>query len=409
MNLSSDVQTSDCLYCDVETNIKISPITFVCQDCLELVGLERQMLLEFHDKEKRSTWKSCAACRMRVGRIIDPHHTLGQFHYCIDCIDKGDCKCIICTSTSLLHKICNEWMNYNRSSILQPKEDPYDKKFVASNLTTREIHLMMEIINHPNEHYVILHSGNSWIDIGAIAKKFVLPDDPIEKIFKVILNDIPLEQKEISYYANIMSNHSRTYIISHFEGNDRSVAETIQSFANDCWFNAKVNGETRKTGNLFMKGQIFFLIGLDPSGDHWLVGKFLKHEQKFHFITTSTTDCSDITKIIIDELKSEWEKIEHDREEYNITLVDEKLNLQYWPNTEDKKSDYAVKNCLYAVFLLRNWVYDLSSDISEKNENKMLTYFVLSGLHRSPMYFDDGHLPYNYLEKRTSRKTWTAD
>ena len=178
-------------------------------------------------------------------------------------------------------------------------------------------------------------------------------------------------------------------------GND--LAQSIQTFYNHCFFNSEKNEDTNKNESCFTKGHIFFLISLDVRGTHWVIGKFIKNNRTFEFISTHQ-DPEKTVNTVVNSLKNEWRTIYQEEDKLEITPQNMKYSDQNgcWPFTKDQFKTEIKKNSLYAMFLLRNWIYELSSDISKRNEDDMLTYLVLSGLHRRPRYHDDGELFFTY-------------
>ena len=399
LSIPYDLTESDCLYCDVLTTCKISPATFVCEQCLLTHSISKSDMWEFYDgdKKKPNSSKCCVSCGKKSGGLMSPFHSLGQFQYCIDCIEKGLCKCIVCTSGIVIHRIIKEWISKKSSDIMtrvkdQPRYDPY-VNFDRHKLTTRELDLLTAIVTYEKDQQTLLHSGDSWINMANIAKMLQVSEN--SAYFKVVHKSLALSQ--MSYYANIMANDSRAYIMSHFEAMGNDLAQSIQTFYNHCFFNSEKNEDTNKNESCFTKGHIFFLISLDVRGTHWVIGKFIKNNRTFEFISTHQ-DPEKTVNTVVNSLKNEWRTIYQEEDKLEITPQNMKYSDQNgcWPFTKDQFKTEIKKNSLYAMFLLRNWIYELSSDISKRNEDDMLTYLVLSGLHRRPRYHDDGELFFTY-------------
>jgi hypothetical protein len=398
LRLPYDIVENDCLYCEFVTESKIAPITFVCDKCIEKKGLEKEAMMVIYNEEKMklNTLKCCASCRKHLGCLLNPPHDLGQFHYCIECIDNGLCKCIVCTSDSLVHMSCKEWKSKYYDKIRSKTEDPYDSLFDTDHLSLREIEMMIHIMTVEKEPQIVLHSGVIWLNMGQISDMFQKPEGNSDLH---VASGYSLSLSHVLFYANIMANDCKEFVIIHYDGiSENEIKATIQSYMDECFFKY----DKKKT--IFSKKTIFFLVSLDEKSKHWFVGKFTKEENNsgtLTFLNTNTNN-DEVAETIVKALVKEWDTINSVAPQnalqpsLEITLIDvmKTGNRWMWPYTKDNIASYSEKHALYAIFFLRNWMYEKSSDIGESAENKMLTYFALSALHQSPMYYDDGSLDF---------------
>ena len=397
---------SPCIFCGVDTKHKLAAVTYICEECVSSYHIKKSYMMKFYQKKKNKSTSQmtvCTNCEKGIYELVQPSHQLGQFLYCRDCILEGKCKCIVCQSDDCIHQSVRTW-NMGFSSFMEKKsiegDSPVDIFLQKSHLSLMEEDILRKIFQKPLSMIILyfgIYSGNVNDVRSLLRRNSNAPSPTLENSFEGI-GAKSIDVILMLYYTRVMTHDSGKLIFTFADKYvvGKTLQDKFRGFINQCFFfyNAKKTGIMN---GIFHRDEVFMIMTMDKWGTDWLL-LCLKKTSECEYLLYYYCTCSNITETsnrvndIETCLSQEWFRIYANvSTEMTNKFVLKKINLQlqdpkkkcylHSPNVLENKS-------LLAILLLRDWVYDQESSLSETSLNRLMMFFLLSSLFHTPKYID---------------------
>ena len=399
---------SECLFCGHDTMNKISPITCICNDCVDLYQIDQKHMKKFYkeNKCKRTSMLShCTCCRKKIFEHVQPSHQLGQFLYCRECIIGKQCNCIVCKSNDNIQESVRSWRRGFVRQKLSEMSSPVDIFIGLNKLSQIELDMFTYLYQKKESMIVLyfgLYSGNITDVRSLLIKRGMrdvrhtmvpymgrLYDGNGKKGIDIIL---------MLYYTRIMTHDTEKLIFTFAEEYDGdNFRVKFQHFMNQCFFFFSAQKNGIKDG-IFHKDEVFMLIALDNRGEDWLLSclkRDVDYEWTLYFYSTTIVDTSVTERMNNDVnhcLSLEWAKImENTAGDVTKKFVMKAINVRSTNHNEQtllNSPEVLSNKSLFAILLLRDWVYGQRSTLSENSTDNLMLFFILSSLFQTPNYVD---------------------
>ena len=396
---------NDCLYCEVPTENKFSPITFICQNCVTEKEIPKEQMKTFYQERQTENHRNsfCVGCSKPLCSFVVPIHSLGEFNYCNKCVKKKRCKCIMCITKEtvlidcqvhkkkiqVLLKKMSKNQSFTRKTLYQHLHDPVDN-FCCRDLSKRENQILSKLMNTKESH-IMLHTGLAYVNARELNNLFGF--DPERSTFGAKHNQLVIQH--IVYYVGILIEESDCFIfVHHNEEEDVSLENALTAYFNEIFLIYQKHwNKTKEKSAIFMKKEAYFLIQ-SKSTKLWTVASLLfdskADDWKLSFVDMSGRGGKTVIDSLEHSLQMEWSKLYNDETTLSLTLVDMTVinnDEECWPHTSDSLHD-AKEDNLYPLLLLRDLVWKQVSDLSSTNNGKLNLYYILSSLHGMTVYAD---------------------
>ena len=415
-----DVRKS-CVYCLKDTTAKIGSYLFICEECSstnEMDDFSKSVAIALKDDvRKKAINYSCIHCSNVLDSNINMHHKLGTFLFCETCIKGKECKCTVCKSDRFIHHLAEKniqskepFISGNSSSCQHSPGVPLDSleggggggpnhldSFLSRDMTAEEVEIFGFLFAENNcvqsKKQYCAHSRDTWVNfedlqqLGKVCERSKSSQDhgsgTAAETFYVDSTAYILNSNVISHYVTLMMDEMRENIFFY----QAEVGADLEKFESELQqFVRTTYGFLSRS--IFGMKNVFFMI--QTVSKHWLVVELStqgKNAITLTFLDTELEDTDTKNPSCIQRMekvfRSSWNTMQMKvPAQFKSDLKMDIVNISRKSPNGEGDSD------IYALFMLRDWVYSTSSQrFKRKNIYKLVQYMVLCIIHKTAKYY----------------------